>query len=109
MYLACNAHVPYCHLVACPSLKYFSTLSLKRDDFRKTVIDYEICVLIFYSALSKIFFIPRISVLDMVKNVHGLLVKYHLFLSDLNELHGHEVTLRKRIFATDLLHFDTKM
>jgi len=45
----------------------------------------------------------------MVKNVHGLLVKYHLFLSDLNELHGHEVTLRKRIFATDLLHFDTKM
>jgi hypothetical protein len=45
----------------------------------------------------------------MVKNVHGLLVKYHLFLSDLNETHGHDVTLRKWIFTNDLFHFDTKM
>jgi hypothetical protein len=69
---------------ACHALNYFSTSSLKRYDFRKTVIAYEIRVLIFYTALSKIFFILRISVQDMVKNVHGLLVKYLSFLFDLN-------------------------
>jgi hypothetical protein len=32
--------------VACPALKYFSTLSHKRHDFRNKVIGYEMCVLI---------------------------------------------------------------
>jgi hypothetical protein len=32
-YPACSAHSPYCHLW--PALKYFSTLSHKRNDFRK--------------------------------------------------------------------------
>jgi hypothetical protein len=30
-----------------PALQYFSTLSHKRHDFRKTVIEYKICVSIF--------------------------------------------------------------
>jgi len=33
--------------VACPVLQYFSTLSHKRHDFRKTFIEYKMRVLIF--------------------------------------------------------------
>jgi len=33
--------------VACPPLQYVSTLSHKRNDFRKTVSEYKMCVLIF--------------------------------------------------------------
>ena len=33
--------------VACPALTYFSTLSHKRQDFRKKDIEYKKCVLIF--------------------------------------------------------------
>jgi hypothetical protein len=33
--------------VACPSLPYFSTLSHKRHDYRKTFMEYKIRVLIF--------------------------------------------------------------
>jgi hypothetical protein len=33
--------------MACPALQYFSILPHKRYDFRKKVIEHEICVLIF--------------------------------------------------------------
>ena len=33
--------------VACPALQYFPTLSHKRQDFRKKVIEHKMCVLIF--------------------------------------------------------------
>jgi len=34
-------------ILACPTLQYFSTLSHKRHDFRREVIENKICVLIF--------------------------------------------------------------
>ena len=36
--------------VTCPSLPYFSTLSHKRHDFHKNVIEYKMCILIFPTA-----------------------------------------------------------
>jgi len=46
-YPACNAHVPYCH-VACQARQHFSTLSHKRQDFRKKkVIEHKMHILIF--------------------------------------------------------------
>ena len=33
--------------VACPAGTYFSTLSQKRQDFRKNVTEHEMCILIF--------------------------------------------------------------
>jgi len=33
--------------VACPAVQYFSTLSHQRQDFRKKVTEYEMCVSIF--------------------------------------------------------------
>jgi hypothetical protein len=59
-----------------------------------TVIEYEMCFVFLYGFVKNIFHSKKIC-RDMVENVYGLLVKYHLFLSDLNETHGLEVTLRK--------------
>ena len=42
-YPACNAHVPYCH-VACPALRYFSTLSHEWHNFQIKVINHKMCV-----------------------------------------------------------------
>ena len=46
-YPACNAHAPYCHLVACPALPYFSTLPNRRNDFREKLTEHKTRVLIF--------------------------------------------------------------
>jgi hypothetical protein len=43
-------------LVASMAPPYFSTLSHKRRDFRKKVIEYKMSVLIFSTILFKIFF-----------------------------------------------------
>jgi len=42
------------YIVICglPALQYFSALSHKRYDFRKTVIEYKMCALIFSTALA---------------------------------------------------------
>ena len=54
---------------------YFSTLTHKGHDFLKNVIDHKICVLIFSTNLSKIFFILRIIQRDIFKNVKTPLCK----------------------------------
>jgi len=46
-YPACNAHAPYCHLSPVRLYSIFSTLSHKRYDFRKKVIEHKMCVLTF--------------------------------------------------------------
>ena len=46
-YLACSAHAPYFHLWPLQLYNIFSTLSQKRHDFRKNVIEHKMCVLIF--------------------------------------------------------------
>jgi hypothetical protein len=41
--------------VACLAVAYSSTLSLRRHDFQKIIIERKTCVLIFSTTLSKIF------------------------------------------------------
>jgi len=64
------------------SLQNFSTLSQKRNVFRKKVIEYKMCVSSFYTNLSEIFFIVKRIERDMIKMYIGLHVKCPLFLSD---------------------------
>ena len=45
--------------VVCPALHYFSTLSHKRYDFRKNVLEHKMCVLVFSTTLSTTFVIVR--------------------------------------------------
>jgi hypothetical protein len=52
--------------VACLSVPYFSTLSHKRHDFRKNVIEHKMCVLILSTNLSETFFIVRIIQRDII-------------------------------------------
>ena len=71
-YPACNAHAPYyiviCGLAGCT---IFSTLSNKRHDFGRKVIEYETCVLILSTILFAEFLILRRNERDMKKNAHG--------------------------------------
>ena len=77
-------------LSPCPVrfLPHFSTLSYKRHDFRGgggDVIEYKICVLIFCTTFSVMFFIIRPK-RDIIMNVLYIVrVKYPLFLSDCKE------------------------
>jgi hypothetical protein len=45
--------------VACWTVTYSSTLSHKRHDFQKEVIEHKTCVLIFYITMAKTFLILR--------------------------------------------------
>jgi hypothetical protein len=67
-YPTCNAHASYCHIW--PIWLYFSTLSPKRHDFRKKILNIN-CVFRFSLHLfSEIFLIPRRTELDIFINVH---------------------------------------
>ena len=46
---ACNALAPYSDMWPCLALPYFSTISLKRHDWREKVIEHKMCVLIFFT------------------------------------------------------------
>ena len=55
--------------VACLGLSYFSTLSHKRHDFRKKVIEHKMCVLILYTTFLWKFLILKIIQRDIIVNV----------------------------------------
>jgi hypothetical protein len=62
--------------VVCRAIKYLSTLSHKRPCFRKKIMQYKKCVLIFSTILSKKFLILKIIYPDVIINVHPLSVKF---------------------------------
>jgi len=82
-YPACNVHAPYCHLwPACLAVHSFSSLSHKRQDFLKKLLNLK-CVLWFsLQLLSETFVVKRRSEWHMDIGLH---VRYLLFLSDFNE------------------------
>jgi hypothetical protein len=64
------------------ALKYFSTSSHKRHDFREKVIEYKMCVLIFSTNLSETSLILRIIQRDIIINVNMSSSEVPLFLLD---------------------------
>jgi len=54
--------------VACPAVQYFSTLSHKRDDFRKTKLSNIKCIFGLPLRLSDIFLFIGRTQRDMIKN-----------------------------------------
>ena len=68
--------------VACPAVKYFSTLSQKRHDFRKKKLLNTICVSLFsLQLLPETFFIVRLIGRDMVNDVYWSLCKEAVVLA----------------------------
>jgi hypothetical protein len=57
--------------VACLAVTYFSTLSHKRNDFRKNITEDKMCVLIFSTNMSENFLILRRIQRDIIINVLG--------------------------------------
>jgi hypothetical protein len=70
--------------VASPAPQYFSTLSHKRHDFRKTFLNTKCVFRLPLQLLSKTFLILRTTERDMIKNYVGLHVKHPLFFSNFN-------------------------
>jgi hypothetical protein len=76
------------HTVVCGlpvSTVFFHLLSHKRHDFRKTVIERKMRVLILPSILSATFLSLRRNERDMIKNVYRDSGKIPFILSDFNE------------------------
>jgi hypothetical protein len=71
--------------MACLALSYFSTLSLKRHDFRKKIIEHKICASIFCTNFSETFLIVRKIQRVSIINLHISSCKYHLITSDVTE------------------------
>jgi hypothetical protein len=71
--------------VACPAVRYFSTLSHKRHDFRKKNIDHEVCDLILFTLSEKFLILGRTEQ-DMIQYTYLSSCKVPLFWSDFNEI-----------------------
>jgi hypothetical protein len=67
--------------VACPALRYFSTLSHKGSIFEQKFIENEMCVFSFSTVWPEIFLLLRRIKRDTIKMYIGLHLKYSLFLS----------------------------
>jgi hypothetical protein len=81
-YTARNAHVSS---PACPAVPYFSTLSHKRHNCRKKVVEHKMCVLIFSTTLSITFLILKRIALDIAINVQTSSCKIPVILVTFNE------------------------
>ena len=70
-YAACKAHGPYYIVIRglCDSLTYLSTLSNKRHDFRRKVVEHELCFDILYKFFYETFHILRRIQRDTIINV----------------------------------------
>jgi len=66
------------------ALQCFSTQSDKRHDFRKKVIEYKMCVLVFSTTLKHIPFLGEVSEILSLMYMRIHLIKL-LFLSDFND------------------------
>jgi hypothetical protein len=71
--------------VALPTVRYFSTLSHKRQDFRKKFVEHKICVLIFSTAFVWNTSHSKKNLASWQKMYICVHVKYTVFLSDFNE------------------------
>jgi hypothetical protein len=69
--------------VLLPSVAYsaLSTLSHKRYDVRKNVIEHKTCVLSFSTTLAEIFLILKRNERDMIKNVYRSACKVPVILA----------------------------
>jgi hypothetical protein len=70
--------------LACPALPYFSTLSHKRHDFRKQLLNIKCVFLFSLQILSETFLILRRIQRDIIINVHRSSCQVPLLLSDFN-------------------------
>ena len=69
-YPASNAHASYCHLWSARLYNIFSTLSQRRRDFRKTLMDIKMCAWIFLQLLFETFLILRRTERNVVRNIY---------------------------------------
>ena len=72
--------------VFCPTLLCFSTLSQKRHDFRKKVIEHKMCALISLQVLSETFLVLRRTERDRSTIFIPFRVKCPSFFSDLMKI-----------------------
>ena len=82
---AWNAHALRCHIWPVWLYNIFPPYLIKSHDFRKSVTEHQICVLIFSTAFSENFLVVRRIERDLVKDVYWSHLNYPLFLSDFNE------------------------
>jgi len=84
-----------CYIVICapPGSQYFSTLSRKRYDFRKTLLNIKCVFLFSLQRLLETFLIIRRIERDMIKNTYRLSCK--VFSPDFNKLGFYRQTFEK--------------